>query len=178
VNFGVCAVQERWRLRLEESEAAAQTKLDRARDLISQYEDTITELSQDSSSLTASAQALREDNSALSASLETARAEADHLQASHWLCMSAPLSPSQYKDTISELSQDPPASQRMRRPCARTTQHWASAHKQPGLEGPFAGMHISPCLRLLSAHCAQQEADHSQALVLSHMLNFSPDKNG
>ncbi len=67
-------------MRLEDVEAAAQAKLDRARDLISQYEDTITELSQDSSSLTASAQALRDDNSALSASLETARAEAEHLQ--------------------------------------------------------------------------------------------------
>ncbi len=68
-------------MRLEDVEAAAQAKLDRARDLITQYEDTITELSQDSSSLTASAQALRDDNSALSASLETARAEAEHLQA-------------------------------------------------------------------------------------------------
>ena len=67
-------------MRLEDVEAAAQAKLDRARDLITQYEDTITELSQDSSSLTASAQALRDDNSALSASLETARAEAEHLQ--------------------------------------------------------------------------------------------------
>ena len=83
---GECAhrhhgVQERWRLRLEDAEAAAQAKLDRARDLISQYEDTITELSQDSSSLTASAQALRDDNSVLSAGLESARAEAEHLQA-------------------------------------------------------------------------------------------------
>ena len=75
-------MQERWRSRLEDVEAAAQAKLDRARDLISQYEDTITELSQDSSSLTASAQALRDDNSALSASLETARAEAEHQQVS------------------------------------------------------------------------------------------------
>ena len=73
--------QERWRLRLEDAEAAAQAKLDRARDLISQYEDPITELSQDSSSLTASAQALRDDNSALSAGLEVARADAEHLQA-------------------------------------------------------------------------------------------------
>lgn len=49
--------------------------------LTAQYEDTITELSQDASELTASAQALREDNSALNAGLETARAETDQLQA-------------------------------------------------------------------------------------------------
>ena len=73
--------QERWRLRLEDAEAGAQAKLGRARDLIGQYEDTITELSQDSSALTASAQALREDNSALGARLEAARAETEHLQA-------------------------------------------------------------------------------------------------
>ena len=67
-------------MRLADAEAAAQGRLDRARALLAQYEDTITELSQDASALTAGAQSLREENSRLSASLDTARAEADHLQ--------------------------------------------------------------------------------------------------
>ena len=74
------AAQERWRMRLADAEAAAQGRLDRARALLAQYEDTITELSQDASALTASAQSLREENSGLAASLDTARVEADHLQ--------------------------------------------------------------------------------------------------
>ena len=76
------AAQERWRMRLAEAEAAAQGRLDRARALLAQYEDTITELSQDASALTAGAQSLREENSGLVASLDTARAETDHLQVS------------------------------------------------------------------------------------------------
>ena len=76
------------------------------------------------------------------------------------------------------VSQDPLASQRMRRPCARTILHWASAHKQPGLMQTICGMHISSHIRSLFAHYAQQEAAHLQALVLSHMPNFSPDGNG
>ena len=67
-------------MRLAEAEAAAQGRLERARALLAQYEDTITELSQDASALTAGAQSLREENSGLAASLDTARAEADHLQ--------------------------------------------------------------------------------------------------
>ena len=69
-------------MRLAEAEAAAQGRLDRARALLAQYEDTITELSQDASALTAGAQSLREENSGLVASLDTARAETDHLQVS------------------------------------------------------------------------------------------------
>ena len=69
-------------MRLAEAEAAAEGRLDRARALLAQYEDTITELSQDASALTAGAQSLREENSGLAASLDTARAEADHLQVS------------------------------------------------------------------------------------------------
>ena len=69
-------------MRLAEAEAAAQGRLDRARALLAQYEDTITELSQDASALTAGAQSLREESSGLAASLDTTRAEADHLQVS------------------------------------------------------------------------------------------------
>jgi chromosome segregation ATPase len=76
-------------VRLEDAETAAAAKLKQARALMAQYEDTITELSQDASMLTASAQALREDNSALSATLETTRAETDHLQAAP-LCLPQP----------------------------------------------------------------------------------------
>lgn len=86
-NFAFGRAQERWRQRLEDGEAAAQGKLDRARSLIRQYEDTITELSQDASMLTAEAQALREDGSALSAGLEASRAEADALQAWDPFCL-------------------------------------------------------------------------------------------
>ena len=53
-------------MRLADAEAAAQGRLDRARALLAQYEDTITELSQDASALTAGAQSLREENSGLS----------------------------------------------------------------------------------------------------------------
>ena len=78
-------------MRLAEAEAAAQGRLDRARALLAQYEDTITELSQDASALTAGAQGLREENSGLAASLDTARAETDHLQVSVASSLSKPV---------------------------------------------------------------------------------------
>lgn len=65
---------------MEEAAAAAKGKLDRQRELNAQYEDTIAELSQDVSGLTASLQALRDDHSGLTALAEAQKAEIEGLQ--------------------------------------------------------------------------------------------------
>ncbi|KAK9904052.1 hypothetical protein WJX75_003480 [Coccomyxa subellipsoidea] len=74
------ATEERWRQRLAEAEAAAAAKLGRERELVAQYEGTITELSQDVSGLTRNVQRLREDKSALESSLEALRADLEAQQ--------------------------------------------------------------------------------------------------
>lgn len=73
-------MQERWRQRLAESEAAAAAKLGRERELVAQYEGTITELSQDVASLTRDVQRLRDQRSSLQSEAEALKGDLENQQ--------------------------------------------------------------------------------------------------
>lgn len=80
-------MQERWRQRLADSEAAAAAKLGRERELVAQFQGTITELSQDVSGLTRDVQCLREDKSALQSHSDALQAELENQQVRrHFAC--------------------------------------------------------------------------------------------
>ncbi|CAL8470663.1 g10205 [Coccomyxa elongata] len=74
------ATEERWRQRLAESEAAAAAKLGRERELVAQYEGTITELSQDVAGLTRDVQGLRDQRSSLQSEVEALKGDLENQQ--------------------------------------------------------------------------------------------------
>ncbi|BDA45755.1 probable Kinesin heavy chain at N-terminal half [Coccomyxa sp. Obi] len=74
------ATEERWRQRLAESEAAAAAKLGRERELVAQYEGTITELSQDVAGLTRDVQRMRDHSSALESEVEALKGDLENQQ--------------------------------------------------------------------------------------------------
>ena len=73
-------MQERWRQRLAESEGAAAAKLSRERELVAQYEGTITELSQDVAGLTRDVQRLRDQRSSLQSEVEALKGDLENQQ--------------------------------------------------------------------------------------------------
>ncbi len=73
-------MQERWQQRLAESEAAAAATLGRERELVAQYEGTITELSQDVAGLTRDVQRLRDQRSSLQSEVEALKGHLEKQQ--------------------------------------------------------------------------------------------------